>query len=112
MKTLSELGISHAPWKADRGYLFARGAMDAIVAFSATIATTETKTYKMARLEEAANTHLIAAAPELYEALREIYEDFEPTCCNTECHGCKHEPGCNKLAAKARAALEKAGGKE
>ena len=111
MKTLSELGISHAPWEADRGYLFARGAMDAIVAFSATIATTETKTYKMARSEEAANACLIAAAPDLYEALRMAYEYFEPMC-DMECHRCKYKYGCAKWARRARAALEKAGGAE
>ena len=98
MKKLSELDISPAPWKHDYEYV-----SDDMVFDSQGNIVADARSRDDARL--------CSAAPELYEALLEIYEDFEPVC-NCECHGCKHEPGCNKWAAKARAALEKAGGAE
>lgn len=100
MKTLSELGISPAPWVQSNICKYMILSND----LSCLIATTEGSGTDYIK-----NARLIAAAPKLYEALREIYEDFDPRC-NTECHGCKHEPGCNKWARRARAALEKAGG--
>lgn len=102
MKTLDEMGIRTSPWVQGKicTDMILGGDLDYI------IATTE-----QSGIASINNARLIAAAPELYDALREIYEDFEPRC-NRECHGCKHEPGCNKWAAKARAALEKAGGAE
>lgn len=98
MKTLSELDISPAPWKTGDYY------ENEDIVFSA-------GGQKVAEDLRTTDARLCAAAPELYEALREMYEDFAPIC-NAECHGCKYEQGCNKWIAKARAALEKAGGSE
>lgn len=97
MKKLSKLDIYPTPWTS----VTADGRSDDIVRDRLGGIVAEAMTVYDARL--------ISAAPDLYEALREIYEDFVPMC-NVECHGCKHEMGCNKWAARARAALEKAGG--
>ena len=89
MKTLSELGISRAPWTVNK--------YDDVTTVNGNMVACVEDWDVCDTAEVAANARLIAAAPELYEALREIYEDF---------------PGCNKWAARARAALEKAGGAE
>ena len=97
MKSLDELGVSPAPWQWN-----GHPAVHDIVRDN-----DGTQIFEFA---PSADARLCAAAPELYEALREIYDAFDP--CSLECHGCKHEPGCNKWARRARAALEKAGGAE
>lgn len=112
LKTLDGLGTSPAPWSLV-GKWVVMGKDGVSLAFTSTPVVDErgAKDLDAAKASEVANANLIAAAPELYEVLREIYEDFEPMC-NVECHGCKHEPGCNKWARRARVALEKAGGVE
>lgn len=102
MKTLEEMGIRTAPWV--QGKICNDMILNSDL--SCLIATTDGSGTDYVK-----NARLIAAAPELYEALREMYEDFEPMC-SMECSGCKHEPGCNKWARRARAAIEKAGGAE
>lgn len=112
LKTFNGLGASPAPWSMFGKWRIVDG--DGVrLAFTTTPTGDErrAKDLDVADAMEVANANLISAAPELYEALREIYEDIEPMC-NVECHGCKHEPGCNKWARRARAALEKAGGAE
>ena len=106
MKTLKQLGISPAPWQQGsicNDMVLCNGLTRCV----ATAATGDINNINRARF----NARLIAAAPELYEALREIYENSNPMC-NMECHECKHKYGCNKWVVKARAALEKAGGAE
>lgn len=105
VKNLEQLGISPVPWHADE-------LNDVVKKNNGVVAFTSGW-----NAQSTANARLLAAAPELYEALREIYDDFEiyedfDPMCNRECHGCEHEPGCSKWAAKARRALEKAGGAE
>lgn len=115
MKTLEQLGVSPAQWKQGEWVPYCEDNIircdyhrkDGTPSTRVIATCNATFSREQARID----ARLIAAAPELYEALREIYEDFEPMC-NVECHGCKHEPGCNKWARRARVALEKAGGVE
>lgn len=111
MKKLSELDISPVPWTTSRIIHPDLIEFDTIAADGAGMAIFDCCDEQFRSEVGFANARLISAAPDLYEALREIYEDFVPMC-NVECHGCKHEIGCNKWAARARAALEKAGGAE
>lgn len=117
MKKLSELDISPVPWEMSRGPI--SGGVDVVfdvIAANGAGMTSFDCCDEQFRSEEGyANARLIAAAPELYEALREVYEriadiqdehslshaDGEPVC--DEC--------CNAVAwvSKARAALERRG---
>ena len=96
MKTLKELGISPAPW------LKAKSCGDMVVCDKSHIA--------ISAASRPEDVLLLAAAPELYEALKEVYEDFPM--CGGECGECPYENNCKKWSGKARAALEKAGGAE
>ena len=113
MKKLSELDISPVPWEMSRGPI--SGGVDVVfdvIAANGAGMTSFDCCDEQFRSEEGyANARLIAAAPDLYEALRETYEAFK-SLCNCECHGCKDGSWCNRWNAKARAALEKAGGAE
>ena len=104
MKTIEELGISPTPWELDIGgsccWVEARGG-----ATVCSTAASETRDCEA----DTANARLIAAAPELYEALR--------LCMAETCRVCKERADrpCVELCETvrmARAALEKAGGKE
>lgn len=57
-------GYTPGPWKVDRPYI--RGAGRAIAALES----------GHNEVEDAANARLIAAAPELYEALLDLYKAF------------------------------------
>lgn len=102
MKTLKELGISPAPW-------------DCVITESTSwvedyhdISIADTRLTEVPNLEiSRADARLIAAAPELYEALREIMADNK---CGLMCSLCGAADKC-KLR-RAVAALEKAGGAE
>ena len=106
MKTIEELVTSPAPWETDIGesccLVEARGG--------STICSTgssETQDFET----DAADARLITAAPELYEALRNIV-DSECEDCNSWCDGgCTVDAGLC-IYQKYRAALEKAGGAE
>ena len=108
MKMLKELGVSPAPWAVNKydDVTTANGNMVACVEDWDVCDTAEM----------AANAHLIAAAPDLYEALREVYERIADI---QDEHSLSHadgEPVCDECynavawVSKARAALEKAGG--
>ena len=101
MKPIEQLGISPAPWRhnADQCAVWADdryGSRQIVAAHTRGSA-------------DEANARLIAAAPELYEALREWVEEL--------CDSCQAEVGrtCDgecEAVRKAKAALEKAGGME
>lgn len=90
MKTIEELGVSPAPWQWDGD----ERSDDMVLSAKGTVA--EWMSAKDARL--------ISAAPDLYEALREI--------CETADGENVRFTGASAWRAKARAALEKAGGAE
>ncbi len=99
MKALKELGVSPAPWKSVQGISLWVESSDGIgVADDIDMIDDETGE---------ANARLIAAAPELYEALRGIVADNK---CGLMCSLCGAADKC-KLR-RAVAALEKAGGAE
>lgn len=100
MKTIEQLGVSPAPWyiEEETGVLCA-----------------QSEYYKHSIVDDCGNfdnkndKRLIAAAPELYEALRLWVEEL--------CEDCQSEIGktCDgncEIMRRANAALEKAGGKE
>ena len=102
MKSLEQLGVSPAPWKADVGeYSF---WVDDNAGKSVCM---ENSTSKNDRDIGRRNARLIAAAPELYEALREIVADNK---CGLMCSLCGAADKCK--IRRAVAALEKAGGAE
>lgn len=97
MKSLEQLGISPAPWKAVQGIsLWVESSYGIGVADD--IDTIDDETGE-------ANARLIAAAPELYEALREIVADNK---CGLMCSLCGAADKCK--IRRVVAALEKAGG--
>lgn len=101
MKTIEELGISPAPWKADIGvYSFwvddnAEGSV-----------CMKDCTSMNDRDIDRRNARLIAAAPELYEALAALLNCSEKEAPFTM------ESGMSIAMAMARKAIEKAGGAE
>ena len=107
MKTLEELGISPAPWKC----WIDTHSMSVV---SPDFNVAETYDMDCHDKENAcqANTRLIAAAPELYEALRLCVGEMCKYCKDTEIgKRLPCENGCEVLRM-ARAALEKAGGEK
>ena len=111
MKTVEQLGISPAPWKRGEWVPFCE---DNIVRcdYKRNDGTTRTRIVASCNAtfstEQAGiDARLISAAPELYEALREIVADNK---CGLMCSLCGAADKC-KLR-RAVAALEKAGGKE
>lgn len=112
MKTIEQLGISPAPWKQGEWVPFCE---DNIVRcdYNRNDGTTSTRivaecnatfSTEQARID----ARLIAAAPELYEALRECLEVLDEV---EECFQ-EVDEETSKIMGKARAALEKAGGAE
>ena len=99
MKTLEHLGISPAPWNIEEntGVLCAKS-----------------EHYKHPIVDDCGNfennndKRLIAAAPELYEAIRECLDILD----KLEKYYRGFDAATYKTMAKARAAIEKAGGAE
>lgn len=100
MKALKELGVSPAPWNAVRSTVSLRVDSADGICVADDIDMIDDETGE-------ANARLIAAAPELYEALREIVADNK---CGLMCSLCGAADKCK--IRRAVAALEKAGGGE
>lgn len=100
MKALKELGVSPAPWNAVRSTVSLRVDSADGICVADDIDMIDDETGE-------ANARLIAAAPELYEALREIVADNK---CGLMCSLCGAADKCK--IRRAVAALEKAGGAE
>ena len=108
MKTVEQLGISPSPWKVaveDRTdyRLFSVEADN-----GAGITDFDCCPEQFDHHEGFANARLIAAAPELYEVLRECLDVLDEV---EECFQ-EVDEETSKMMGKARAALEKAGGGE
>ncbi len=106
MKTLEELGISPAPW-TKHGDCSVYGEI--LAADGSPVVDYDWSANPAAEAADDPNARLIAAAPELYEALREWVEEL--------CDSCQAEVGrtCDgecEAVRKAKAALEKVGGAE
>lgn len=114
MKKLEELGVSPAPWKIDNGSDGWSIVRDAKGMYAATPDGDE-------ETEAVSNSRLIAAAPELYDALQQIMQcwgasvfDEGGMACDTPLY-CKHA-GCGHKTCpvflRAKDALAKAAGEE
>lgn len=97
MKTLEELGISLTPWRAKVWHVFKDVGW-----------VCDKNDRAIFGVLLPSHAHLIAAAPDLYEALRECLEVLD----KLEKYYQGVDAATYKTMAKARAALEKAGGKE
>lgn len=96
MKKLAELGLSPFPWRTDPS--------SDIVTPSENLVAIVSDWDTCSREEMTANARIMAAAPELYESLLEICEQFEG--------GNIHFTGASEWLTRARTVLEKAGGAE
>lgn len=109
MKTLEQLGISPTPWKkADDGM----GYKD--IWCNAPVTEDSEGENIIAEAIDAKDAHLIAAAPDLYEALREAIIEICHDCPNCGAYPkykCKNQD-CKCFPSKWRAALAKADGEE
>ena len=112
MKTLEQFGISPAPWKQGERIPFCEDNIvrcdykrkDGTPSTRIVASCNATFSTEQARVD----ARLIAAAPDLYEALRDCLEVLEEV---EECFQDVDEET-SKLMSKAKTALEKAGGAE
>lgn len=105
MKTVEQLGISPAPWSNTVG---AEKPFEANSVWDAKNGGVLTGGYA----ESLNDARLIAAAPDLYEALRDCIGEMCRFCKETELgKSMPCEMGCETMR-RATAALEKAGGEE
>lgn len=103
MKKLEELGISPAPWEVDNTW-----TGEIICLLKNGIEYQVATPYIHSDEETDANAHMLAAAPELYECLR---EEFEKVCTNDgKCTDCQFVSQCR--VKKWRTALAKASGED
>ena len=118
MKTLEQLGISPTPWRADIGKW--ESDNDILCEYTSDLVRKgERRTKVVARCNAHFDTYkpdaiLIAAAPDLYEALRmyqEAFAEIRKSAWFTDANF--HEiMSLNKVMTAADAALAKAGGEE
>ena len=118
MKTLEQLGISPAPWRADTDKWGSEN--DILCEYTSDLVRKgERRTKVVARCNAHFDTYkpdaiLIAAAPDLYEAVRmyqEVFEKIRKSAWFIDANF--HEiMSLNKVMAAADAAIAKAGGEE
>lgn len=110
MKTIDELGISLTPWKSVR-WGGSDERMFCSVYDSSGGAVCDCLRNKNHMESVESDARLIAAAPELYEYLREAVNEYCYACPMLDDDKCTKEAGAC-FVQKWRTALEKAGGEE